>query len=69
MSFKRTFAPAIANAANVKSIIDSLPSLDGTAKSNKVAEGDLRFWIPLASAHKCSFGPQLFMSRGSYFCM
>ena len=51
MSFKRTFAPAIANAANVKSIIDSLPSLDGTAKSNKVAEGDLRFWIPLATAH------------------
>ena len=51
MAVKRSFAPAIANSENVKGLRNSLTGNlhDGTAKSNKVAEGDLRFWIPLAA--------------------
>ena len=42
MAFRRTFAPAIVNSANVKGLRNN-PSeelVDGTAKSNKVAEDD-----------------------------
>ena len=51
MAFKRSFAPAIANSVNVKALRNNQTEKkgDGTAKSNKVAEGDLRFWIPLAA--------------------
>ena len=45
MAVKRSFAPAIANSENVKGLRNSLTGNmhDGTAKSNKVTEGDLRF--------------------------
>ena len=45
MAFKRSFAPAIANSVNVKALRNNQTEnkADGTAKSNKVAEGDLRF--------------------------
>ena len=50
MAFKRTFAPALINAANVKAIRESsVPIDDGTAKSNTVAEKDLAYWIPVAA--------------------
>ena len=51
MAFKRSFAPAIANSVNVKALRNNQTEKKavGTAKSNKVAEGDLRFWIPLAA--------------------
>ena len=51
MAFRRSFAPAIANSANVKGLPNdqSEDLVDGTVKSNKVAEADLRFWIPLAA--------------------
>ena len=45
MAFKRSFAPPIANSVNVKALRNNQTEnkADGTAKSNKVAEGDLRF--------------------------
>ena len=45
MAFRRSFAPAIANSANVKGLPNdqSEDLVDGTVKSNKVAEADLRF--------------------------
>ena len=53
MAFRRSFAPAIANSANVKGLPNdhSKDLVDGTVKSNKVAEADLRFWIPLTAPH------------------
>ena len=47
MAFRRSFAPAIANSANVKGLPNDQSEnlVDGTVKSNKVAEADLRFWI------------------------
>ena len=49
MAFKRTFAPALSNAANVKSLnVQSSAVIDdGTSRSNAVAKKDLAFWIPL----------------------
>ena len=43
MTFRRSFAPAIANSANVKGFPNdhSKDLVDGTVKSNKVAEADL----------------------------
>ena len=50
MAFKREFAPALINAANIKAIRDSsLPIDDGTAKMNNVAKKDLVYWIPVAA--------------------
>ena len=50
MAFKKTFAPALINAANIKAIRDSsLPIDDGTAKMNQVAKKDLVYWIPVAA--------------------
>ena len=45
MAFKRTFAPALINAANVKALHlqSSLPIDDGTAKANEVARKDLAY--------------------------
>ena len=53
MAFKRSFAPAIANSVNVKALRNNQTEKkdDGTAKSNKVAEGDLRFQLPLTAPH------------------
>ena len=38
MAFKRTFAPALINASNVKALSNdsSLPIQDGTAKSDEI---------------------------------
>ena len=46
MAFKRTFAPALINAANVKAlhIQSSMPIQDGTAKANEVAKKDLVYF-------------------------
>ena len=49
MAFRRNFAPAFSNSANVKSLQEEIPVDDGTSKANKVAEDDLRFWIPHAA--------------------
>ena len=51
MSFRRTFAPAIVNSSNVKGLHNSHSEqlVDGTVKSNRCAEGDFHFWIPLAA--------------------
>ena len=48
MAFRRSFAPAIANSANVKGLPNdqSEDLVDGTVKSNKVAEADLRRYTP-----------------------
>ena len=53
MAFKRTFAPAVINAANVKAlhIQSSLPIDDGTAKANEVAKKDLAYWIPVVAPY------------------
>ena len=45
MVFRRNFAPAAANSANVKFLQEEVPVDDGTSKASKVAEDDLRFWI------------------------
>ena len=44
MAFRRNFAPAVSNSANVKSLQEEIPVDDGTSKANKVAEDDLQFW-------------------------
>ena len=51
MAFRRKFAPAIINSANVKGIQSQSSSSidDGTVKSNAVAKNDLAYWIPVAS--------------------
>ena len=42
MAFRRNFAPAVSNPANVKSLQEEIPVDDGTSKANKVAEDDLK---------------------------
>ena len=45
MAFKRNFAPALINSANVKALRtqSKLTIDDGTAKANEVAKKDLQF--------------------------
>ena len=45
MAFKRKFAPALINSANVKALSTQTQQTidDGTAKSNLVAKNDLQF--------------------------
>ena len=58
MAFKRNFAPALINSANIKALSTQtqLTIDDGTAKSNEVAKKDLEFYLVFSKIQDISLG-------------